>query len=180
MSYLTSVDLSILSYVQNFCQMDSLTVIFKQISYLGNNGLIWVILGLLLLAIKRTRMIGLLILCALIVMLGINDVILKNAVQRIRPFIVDPTVKNLVSAHGYSFPSGHTAAAFAAAGVMWQTLPRWCGGLALCLAGLIGVSRIYLEVHYPSDVLGGALIGLGIAWMVVKLYRMAQNRLSWF
>lgn len=180
MSFLTTLDLGILTYVQEFWRMDVLTVWFKQISSLGNNGLIWVVLGLALLAMKKTRMTGLLVLAALIVMLGINDAVLKNAVQRIRPFLVDPAIKNLVQAHGYSFPSGHTASAFAAAGVLWQRSPKWCGAAALLVAVLIALSRIYLGVHYPSDVLGGALIGSGIAWLVVKLYKVAQNRLSWF
>ena len=59
---------------------------------------------------------------------------------------------------------------------MWQTLPRLYGAAALVLAALIGLSRVYLGVHYPSDVLGGMLIGLTIAWSIVWLYRRSRQR----
>ena len=67
---------------------------------------------------------------------------------------------------------------FAAAGVLWQTLPRLYGAGALALAALIGLSRLYLGVHYPSDVLGGMLIGLTIAGTIVWLYQRSREKIS--
>ena len=97
------------------------------------------------------------------------NVLLKPLVGRARPFQSDGSVALLVSSPGdFSFPSGHTGASFAAAAVMFfGRSSLW--GWALALAALIAFSRLYLYVHYPSDVLAGALLGILTGWLMWRL-----------
>jgi membrane-associated phospholipid phosphatase len=127
MEWFYSIDVNILTYVQEFLRTASLTYFFEEITDLGNNGWFWIVLGCILTAIKRTRIPGILMLAALIVSGAVDNMVLKTVVDRTRPFLADPSIQNLVTAHGSSFPSGHTGSSFAAAGVMWRTMPRKYG-----------------------------------------------------
>ena len=176
MDWFYYLDVNALFYIQDFLRTSGLTFFFEEITDLGNSGLIWIILGLALLAVKRTRVPGLLVLAAVIASGAIDNMVIKTVVDRARPYLAVPGIQNLITVHGSSFPSGHAGSSFAAAGVMWQTLPRPYGITAVALAVLIGLSRVYLGVHYPSDVLGGMLIGLTIAWTIVWLYRRSRQR----
>ena len=141
-----------------------LTPIFKFITTLGNAGVIWIVFSVGLLIPKKTRRVGVLALVSLFFSALIDNVILKNVVARTRPYDVIEGLTSLVGAQkDYSFPSGHTGSAFAAAVVMLRELPKKFGIPILVFACLMGLSRLYVGVHYPSDVLGGALIGTGIA-----------------
>lgn len=141
-----------------------LTPIFKFITTLGNAGVIWIVFSVGLLIPKKTRRVGVLALVSLLFSALIDNVILKNVVARTRPYDVIEGLTSLVGAQkDYSFPSGHTGSAFAAAVVMFLGLPKKYGIPILVFACLMGLSRLYVGVHYPSDVLGGALIGTGIA-----------------
>ncbi len=101
--------------------------------------------------------------------LSLTNHLLKMWLQRPRPFIADPTIHPLTTAAGYSFPSGHATAAMALGGALIflarklrRNYVRWLGRLLLALTILaIGLSRIYVQVHYPTDVLAGYLIALG-------------------
>jgi len=87
---------------------------------------------------------------------------LKFAVKRPRPFVTYPDIVKLDKAGSYSFPSGHTSSAFAAATSLCLAYPKWYViAPSFVWAGLAGYSRMHLGVHYPSDVLVGALIGIG-------------------
>ena len=157
------IDSVILNWFQSI-QNDFLTVLFKVITFLGEGGLIWIILGLCLAAYKKTRWIGISVLLALLFSLLVGNVTLKPLVARPRPCWRNPSVNLLIqNPKDYSFPSGHTGSAFAAAVVMFRGLPKKFGIPILVFACLMGLSRLYVGVHYPSDVLGGVLIGTGIA-----------------
>ena len=110
------------------------------------------------------------------------NVILKNLVARTRPYDVNTGVQLLVSRlHDYSFPSGHTAAAFASVTALYLAGEKKLWKPVLVLACLIGISRLYLYVHYPTDVLGGALAGaisgyLGYRFIQTIFYRIKQKR----
>lgn len=171
MSLCTNLDLSILTYIQEFFRTNFLTFFFEEITDLGNGGWFWLVLGLGLMAKKKTRLPGFLVLAAVAASGAVNNLVLKTLVDRARPFLADPGIHNLVNAAGSSFPSGHTGSSFAAAGILWQTMPRLYGCLAMVLATLIGLSRIYLGVHYPSDVLAGMLTGLLLAKLICKIYQ---------
>ena len=161
---MVAMEADILLWIQNNIRNDVLTPIFKFITTLGNAGVIWIVLSVGLLIPKKTRRVGALALVSLVFSALIDNVILKNVVARTRPYDVIEGLTSLVGAQkDYSFPSGHTGSAFAAAVVMFLGLPKKCGIPILVLACLMGLSRLYVGVHYPSDVLGGALIGTGIA-----------------
>ena len=133
-----------------------LTPIFKFVTTLGNAGMIWIVLSVGLLIPKKTRRVGVLALVSLSFSALIDNVILKNVV-------IEGLTSLVGSQKDYSFPSGHTGSAFAAAVVMFRELPKKLGIPILVFACLMGLSRLYVGVHYPSDVLGGVLIGTGVA-----------------
>jgi undecaprenyl-diphosphatase len=102
--------------------------------------------------------------------------LLKDVFDRVRPALAEPGVTALVSLPGdASMPSGHAATAAAAAGVVALLHPRLRAPLAALVAA-IALSRVYLGVHYPSDVIVGAALGLAIAWIVVALARRVVRR----
>lgn len=139
------------------------------VTFLGNGGWFWIILGVILLAGKRTRKTGLAVLLSLLAGLIIGNLFLKNLVARSRPCWIDPSVPLLIGVpQDYSFPSGHTLASFEAAVSVWFYNRRW-GTVLLVLGVIIGFSRMYLFVHFPTDVLAGALLGTVIAIAVCSL-----------
>ena len=148
------------------------------ITCLGNAGIFWILLCAAFLFIpvfKKDRKLGLSMAIGLILSLIICNGIMKNLSARIRPFNADPTFENLYGIFNgikdWSFPSGHTSASFAAALaiILWD---RKKGIPAVILAALIAVSRLYLTVHYPTDVLASLLLGSlygVIGYFVTKL-----------
>ena len=159
---LATLEESILLGIQSDLRNEWLTPVFIFITRLGNGGFIWILGSILLLAPKKTRKIGVMALAALVGSVLIDNVILKNVVARTRPYEVIGGLTSLIGIQkDFSFPSGHTGSSFAVAVVMFRGLPKKFG-----VPALIGFSRLYVGVHYPSDVLGGALIGTGIALFV--------------
>ena len=133
------------------------------ITRLGDGGVFWIALALVLLIPKKTRRTGAAMAVAMLLGLIIGNGLIKNLVMRTRPFdLAHPVVSrsNLLIAppSDYSFPSGHTLASFEAATALFKDHSVY-GFLAYVLAILIAFSRLYLQVHYPSDVLGGAILG---------------------
>ena len=96
----------------------------------------------------------------------VNNFLLKNLVARIRPYDMMDTLIPLVNKPtDYSFPSGHSGCAFAVAGVYVRNLPKRAGIPLLILAILIALSRLYVGVHYPTDVLAGLIIGVALSYL---------------
>lgn len=161
-----------LLFLQDTIRTPLLTRILEFTTDLGNMGFIWVVPALLLLFKKKTRPLGIAVLTALVLSLLITNGVLKNLVKEARPFVTYPEIIPLVthvSASSYAFPSGHASASFAAAPLFFHYLPKKFGIPALILAFLVSFSRLYLGVHYPLDVLAGVVIGLGCAWLAVKM-----------
>ena len=106
------------------------------------------------------------------------NLVLKPLIGRLRPFVERPDVVLLIPPPGdASFPSGHTAASFAAAFALKASgSPLWKPALLWAL--LIAFSRLYLYVHWPSDVLGGAVLGAVVGWLGAKLAAAAADRIS--
>ena len=151
-----------------------MTAVFNTI--VGAKGEIWVILGILLLLIPKTRKTGACVLSAYIVAYYIGDGILKDLIARQRPCMIDETVKLLVSRpSSYSCPSVHSMLAFASASsIFWYH--KKTGIAALVFAALIGFSRMYFFVHFPTDVLFGAVLGFGIGTAVCLLIKKADGK----
>lgn len=133
------------------------------ISSLGNDGLLWIGLAVLLVFFKKYRKCAISICISLILMELTGNVILKELIMRERPCWIDPTVELLIKApSSYSFPSGHTFAGFASAVTVFLNHKKE-GIAAMVVAALIAFSRMYLFVHFPTDILGGMVFGIGVA-----------------
>lgn len=142
------------------------------LSTLGNAGLIWIALSVVLAIPKRTRVCAFTMMGAMALSFLLGNIMIKNLVARPRPFMVDASVMLLIPQPGeYSFPSGHTLNGFTAATVIFLYYKK-AGVLALLFAGAIAFSRMYLFVHYPTDILAGMLLGIVdavITYFVVKM-----------
>ena len=165
-----------LLWIQNNIRNDVLTPVMVGITTLGNGGAVWLLFSIGLLFHKKTRQVGILSLCALGMSFIINNVMLKNLVARSRPCDVINGLNCLIQRpKDFSFPSGHTGSSFASGVVLFLGLPKKYSFLFLILAGLIGFSRLYVGVHYPSDVFGGAVIGIVIA---ISVYVIGMSLFS--
>lgn len=167
------MDRFILELFQQF-QTPILDVFFKYFTQLGNHGELWIVTIIILLCFKSTRKIGILAAIALIVEFILVDFTIKPLIMRLRPFQIHNYSLIIPAPSGYSFPSGHTASSFAVAGVLWFTHCRF-RKTALLAASLMALSRLYLMVHWPSDVLFGLIIGLSLAYIVVKIESRLNN-----
>ena len=128
-------------------------VVVPLITRLGDAGIIWIILTVLLLIIPKTRKTGVIMMAALLADVLLCNVVIKNLVARTRPFDVNTAVQLLVAKpRDYSFPSGHTAASFASVTAVYLAGEKKMWKAALVLAVLIALSRLYLYVHYPTDI----------------------------
>ena len=133
-----NIELSILDWIQTL-HTPFLDKIMVFITRLGDVGIIWIVLSIVLLLIPKTRKSGAVMVAALVVDVVLCNIVLKN---------------------DYSFPSGHTAASFASVTALYLAGEKKLWKFALVLACLIAISRLYLYVHYPTDVLGGILFGV--------------------
>ena len=159
-SALSVAELSILDWIALHCHSAAGDVLMPLLSTSVNKGYLWIAVGLAILLFGgKRRWVGLQIWLALILSVVICSVFVKNAVGRIRPCDLKPVLDLLITRpHDPSFPSGHTSASFAAAVVLWRNRCRGWQAAAV-LACLIAFSRLYLYVHFPTDVLGGLAIG---------------------
>ena len=131
------------------------------ITSLGNAGIIWIVLAVVLLILPKTRKTGIIVAAALLMDLILCNLIVKNLVARVRPYDVNTAIAILIKKPlDFSFPSGHTAASFAAMTALFLAKMKKAWIAALVLAVLIAFSRLYFYVHYPTDVLGGAVVGI--------------------
>lgn len=155
----------------------------KFYTQLGNTGMLFIALGVLMLFFKQTRKAGFSALCAMLIGLIVVNFTIKPLVSRPRPWLVIEDFANLVPERDpNSFPSGHTNAAFAFALAVCMAAPkRWMKPAAVAAAVVMGLSRLYVGVHFPSDVLAGAVIGslcglLG-AWAISRVWDRFPARL---
>jgi len=171
-------DGSILLWLQNTLRSPELNELVVRFTHLGNAGAVFIALSVLLLFFPKTRRAGCVALTALFFGLLCTNLTLKNLVARPRPFTVVEGLVPLVMETSFSFPSGHTTAAFGFAGAMlFAPLEnKWGKASAVVLAVCMGLSRMYVGVHYPTDVLGGMAVGLICAWLAAKLWNRKREK----
>lgn len=168
-------DFAILYAIQNHIVNPFLTVPMKAITSMGNGGTVWIIISLVLLCFKKTRKAGFFSLISLMLVAILNNNIIKAIVQRPRPFTYTEISLLISAPGGYSFPSGHTSSSFAAAAAIFLQNKK-IGIAALVLAALIGFSRLYFFVHFPSDVFVGMLEGILTAFLITKIADQARKK----
>ena len=168
-------EFEILDFLQSI-HSPILTKLMSFVTFLGEAGWFWIILGIFLLCMKKYRFAGIAALTALIFDFAAANLILKPLVARPRPCWIDESVEMLVRVpEDYSFPSGHTMASFAAAGALLFMGQKKIGICAVLLAVLMGVSRMYFYVHFPTDVLAGAVLGLVCGRLGAALAKKRQT-----
>ena len=166
---ITSVDMSILEWIRENLWCGFLDTVMPAITFLGDAGWFWIVIAVVMLFFAKTRKTGLMMGAAMIFGLIICNLILKPTVARIRPYELTGVMPIIGLQSDFSFPSGHTAASFEAATVLMIRDKRF-GIPALVLASVIAFSRMYLYVHYPTDILGGIVVGTlcgVLGWFVV-------------
>lgn len=166
---ITAIDFRILNLIQRKMRCSFLDCMMPKISMLGNFGIVWIVCAVLFLASSKYEDMGEEILWGLIFGVLFGNLLLKHLFARPRPFQIDRTKSLLIKEpKDFSFPSGHTLSSVISVCVLLHT-NLWFGiiGAALCL--LILFSRMYLFVHYPSDILGGIGLGILISETVVRL-----------
>lgn len=180
--FIVNIDVAVYQFVDSIMN-PVLNVIMTFITHLGDTpGIIWFILGICLLIPRKTRKLGILVFAGLAFASIINNLCLKEIIERPRPYNLDPEVwknagyeyvwPNLIKkSDSWSFPSGHTSTSIGAGFALLLACRKKELGIgipAFIISLLIGFSRIYVHVHYPTDVIAGALVGL-VAGLIMYL-----------
>ena len=175
--WITNLDFTILRGIVSTLRCGFLDAVMPRITFLGDSGLIWLICAAVMLATKKHRRTGLLLLAGLAVGVIVGNVVMKNLFARPRPCWLDTSVTLLIAnPTDYSFPSGHTLSSVIAATLLTASDSRM-GFVAIPLAALIAFSRLYLFVHFPSDVLASVVLGLAIGLLVWRFGGALTDRI---
>lgn len=162
---------SILLFLQNYVRNPVLNALLIPFTLSNNAGISCILIVAVFIYFKSLRKAGILMGISLLLEFLLNNLIIKNLFARIRPYeVIDGLILLVGKAPDYSFPSGHTGSAFALAVVIFMVMDRKYGIIALILASLMGFSRLYVGIHYPSDVLGGVILGVVTSVVAVKCF----------
>lgn len=159
----------ILMFIKEHLSTPFLDQFMTAISSLDNFGAIWILISLALLATKKTREIGVFLAIALILDYLIGNLAIKNLINRTRPYLTYNIPIIINAPFESSFPSGHALSSFTAAFVILKFSKNY-GISALILASLIAFSRLYLFVHYPSDIFAAFILAFLVVFLANKLY----------
>lgn len=162
------IDFLILDFIQRYMKSDVGDVVMPFITSLADRGLIWIALAIILILIPKTRKAGMMVAMALVLDSVLCNMVAKPLFARVRPYDIRTDIEIIVrKPRDFSFPSGHTAASFAAVAALYFAHLdwKWIWRATAVLAAAIAFSRLYLYVHYPTDVLGGALLGILCGWL---------------
>lgn len=169
MDLINTFDSTVINFIQEHFHSFVTDAVFIFSTNLGEYGFIWILSSVIMLFFKKSRRCGFIALVALLLSFLAGEVLLKNIICRPRPFMQAEDFKLLIPPpSGYSFPSGHSASSFTAATVYYafnKKIGRW----AFVLATLIAFSRVFLYVHFPTDILAGAALGIGFALLSLSL-----------
>ncbi len=164
------MELEILHGIQQL-HRDWLTPVMVFFTTIGEHGLFWIALSIVLACIPRTRKCGVTMMAAMAFTFLVGNLLLKNIIARPRPCAVDTSVRLLIPFPSeYSFPSGHSSNGFTAACVIFCYYHK-AGIAAFLTASIIAFSRMYFFVHYPTDILGGIILGIADALLAVYCVR---------
>ncbi len=192
-----NIDVDILVYIQEHIRNTFGNYFFSLITHLGDTGIFWIALTALLFFFPKTRKAAFFSALGLLGSVIVNNLILKPSIARIRPYEAYqevillknaslPKLFQIKEATDFSFPSGHTAASFASAIAMCRSLPKKWAILCIALAALIAFSRLYIGIHYPSDVLGGLISGVALGilanivgeWLLRRFKKNEEKELT--
>ena len=173
---LQAVELAILDWIQRTIRCDILDEVMPVFTRWNDHGEIWIAIAVILVLMKRHRKAGLAAGTGLAIDLAVCNWTLKPLFGRIRPFVVNAAVQLLIEPPASaSFPSGHTASSFAVVGALWAMKhPLWKPAAAIAV--LIAFSRLYLYVHWPTDILGGIVVGWLCGVIGARIVRNAEKK----
>lgn len=185
MDLILRTDSAILLWIQENIRNEFLTPVVRFITHLGDKGILWIVLLLFLMCFKKTRKAAFLASSVLLLTFIVTNLYLKPFIARIRPYeVIDNLTILIPKPSDFSFPSGHTANSLAVGITLWYIgisrkksgigdlyFPKSAGWTVFILSVLISLSRLYLGVHYPTDVLGGAVIASVISFICILLYK---------
>ena len=175
MDVICTFDYNILTWIAEHLVTDPLTAVMRFITTLGDGGMIWIFLALLFLLRPATRKCGYAMIVALLMSLLVNNLLIKSLVARPRPFLQYSELIPLIAPPGgYSFPSGHSSSSFAAAFSCFMHNKK-AGVPLIVLAALIAFSRLYVCVHFPTDVLCGSFLGILLGVFASKAINHLSN-----
>lgn len=171
--FITKIDFSILYWIQDNLRNSFMDFVMPLFSNLQDGGLIWISIAVVMLFFKRTRYCGIAVLFAMGIDTLITEYGIKNIVCRVRPCNLVDDVNMLVKKPtSYSFPSNHSASAFAGAVAVMLTIKKKAWTIpAFVFSGIISFSRMYVFVHFPSDVFAGILLGSTVSVLVCYLMK---------
>lgn len=180
--FIQNWDISVLNFIQENIVNPVLDVFFSLITHLGDDGIFWIAIAVVMLFFEKTRKTGIMMGAALILGLIIGNGVLKNVFGRVRPYALDDAMRSidqlLVKAPSdASFPSGHTLASFEASVVLMIRDKRF-GIPALIIAVCVALSRLYLYIHFPTDVIAGAILGTANAVLAVLIVNTAWKAIE--
>ncbi|MEG1428080.1 MAG: phosphatase PAP2 family protein [Oscillospiraceae bacterium] len=176
LQYVLEADGRVLLFIQEFLRFEWLNPVVVFLTSLANEGIIWIVLAALMLCFKRYRKTGITVAVSLLIGYVITNLLLKDLVMRVRPYEVIAALEPLIRERGWSFPSGHSTCSIAASYVIYQNMPKYFGIPALVLGIIICLSRMYVGVHYPTDVICGAAVGLFAAICALRIMRTGRSR----
>lgn len=169
--FITQIDFSVLDFIQNNLRCDILDKIMVFLSMIGEGGIVWFVVAIPMLFFKKSRVCGVVMILSMGITLLLGEFFLKNLFGRVRPCNLVDDIDMLVSCpQSFSFPSGHTSSSFASATTIFKWNKKY-GVIALVLAFLIAFSRLYNYVHFPTDVLAGALLGILTSLLLYHLFK---------
>lgn len=175
---LYNIDWCLLNAIQ-LLRCTFLDYILSKLTIIGEGGLCWIIICIAMLFFKRTRKCGVTLAICLLLCLVLGNGILKPLIARPRPYMLNPDIITGVPlSDSYSFPSGHTYSSIGSAIVIWYHFKQKWGIPALLLALLISFSRIYFQMHFVTDVLGGILLGIITSVISIYLINMLYRKIQ--
>lgn len=182
--FITQIDFNILNAIQSI-RNPFLDAVMPIITYLGSGGLVWSITAIIMLCFKKSRKTGIIMIVSMLLGLFLSTMGLKNVIARERPYNTDGALLNAenlligIPSGRFSFPSGHAISSFSAATVIMMYNKK-LGIPEIILASLICFTRLYLYVHFPTDVIAGAVFGILIAFFanfaVNKIWEKINER----